>query len=119
MQPYHIFPDEMMKELPGYVSEEAPAVALSEEVSYVAHQTLEKSFAYCRSVGVTLLTFKDVFTIVAGSFLHAGIPRDDMQQIMAFAADWFMKHPNHWATTVNPETGRVWLDSLIVPTIRH
>jgi len=21
MQPYHIFPDEMMKELPGYVSE--------------------------------------------------------------------------------------------------
>lgn len=115
MHPYHIFPDAMMKELPGYISENAPSVMFSSQEYQAASETMEKAFAYCRSQGVARLSFKDLFTIVAGSMLKAGLKQESVKQIVAYAADWFMKNPHNWAITTNPETGFTWLDSLKIP----
>lgn len=115
MQAYHIFPEAVMRALPGYKSEEAPAVLLAEHELRVACETLELAFAYCRQQGITRLSFRDLFTMVAGSLLKAGIAKESMQQMVGYAADWFLANPKNWATTLNPETGKAWLDSLKIP----
>jgi hypothetical protein len=115
MPAYHTYPDAMMRELPGYVSEEAPAVALPEEMHKRVKETLEKAFAHARSQGIVYLTIQQVFAMVAGSLLHAGVPREDMKHIMDYGTKWFMDNPHQWLTTINPETGRVWLASLRIP----
>lgn len=117
MQPFHIYPDALMKQLPDYVGDDAPAIALSEHQCQIVTQMLEQCFAYCRDQeGMMFLTLQDVFPMVAGSLLQAGVSTEDMKRIMDFGTQWFINHPNGWATTTNSETGRVWLASLRIPT---
>jgi hypothetical protein len=111
MQPYHIFPDFVMKQLPGYVSNEAPAVALPEQVGEIVLQTQKRALEFYKSK-MSAIPFKELFTIVAGSFLKAGISQQEMREIVGFAADWFLKHPQQWTTALNPVTGCAWLDLL-------
>ena len=44
MQAYHIYPDAMMKALPGSVSEEAPVVSLPEKMQKMVREILQKAF---------------------------------------------------------------------------
>ena len=104
-----------MQQLPGYIREEALAVALSTEMASIAQQTIERALDYYRIHKIEDIAFRDLVTLVAGSLLQAGLSEQDWKQITAYGAQWFQTHPGNWATTIHSETGRVWLGSLKVP----